>query len=404
MYTLEQIMARRAELNKENAEIGAQVSDENAKGLTNEQLRSLKQRQETVLAELRELELAEIKLRSSAQSMGNPIAAQPDERSNTLDIGSLSYREKVGLVLARRWLKRPISDVEKRELGKALTTTDAVFVAASEMVDGVNNAGVFIGTTLLLDLLREEKKLSPILEDIAFTRIKGLTKFPYRKGRDKARFKHEGRAGKDNQIEFATLYAKTGYLQTIFVVSDEALAQSEIDLGQYLLTQILEDLGEDWAEQLIYASGTGDEFNGLLVGQTDQYPNGYDIRAMKVIEAMIKALPSKYRKGAKIYLAQDVYDDIFFEADNVGNFKYPVINNSSGIFSIGRYRVAVDENLYDGDIVFGNVAKYFKANILISTRVEPDRTPRNGTTEYVASTYCATASLAGAFVYAHRKE
>ena len=405
---LEQILARRAEINKRIAEIQKLVSPERIERgeTTSEQVDALYQEHQNLLSERASLQAEELRIRSSAENIPNPVASRSTDNAEArdLDIATMTYRQKVGLVLARQWRKKPFSQQEKRALGTALTTTDAVYVAATAMADGVNNAGVFISTSILLDLLREEKKLTPILEDIAFTHIKGQVNFPYRKGRDKARFKHEGADGKDNQSEWGTLAGKTGYLQTIFVVTDEALAMSDIDFGRYLMDQIMQDLGEDWAEDLIYSDGTGDEFKGLLLDQTNKYPNGYDGSALDACIEVIKAIPKKYRRGAKLYVAQDVYDEIFFAVDNLGNFKFPVLNNASGISSIGQLRVEVDESIRDGGIIDGNVTKYFKCNILVPTRIETDRRARGGRTEYVASTFCATCPVPGAFVYANRKE
>ena len=149
-----------------------------------------------------------------------------------------------------------------------MTTTSAVYSAATEQADGVNNAGIFIPTHLVLDLLREEELLSPILSDIVFTRVPGLTEFPYRESRDKARVKVEGIAGKDNQMKWATLRLEKGVLQTIIAVTDEILALTDFNLGEYIVNQILQDINEDWLEHLIYGTGADNQIKGLTIGAT----------------------------------------------------------------------------------------------------------------------------------------
>ena len=246
-------------------------------------------------------------------------------------------------------------------------------------------------------LLREEGKLSPILADINFTAIPGLTDIPYRKSRDKAKAKAEGAEGKDNQMEWAKLTLVKGYLQTIIPVTDEVLALSDFDFGEYIISQILQDINEDWVGELIYGTGADDRIKGITIGATDAVTGGYDAASGGPLKAIIdglKKLTGKYRRGAKIYVAQDVYDEIFFAVDDNGNFKYPVFNNSQGITSLGPVRVELDENLTAGHFLIGNVNKWFKANSLIPLRLETDRLARKGVTEWIASEYCATSPLA----------
>lgn len=398
---LEKILARIAELNKRNAAIGAQVSGENASKLSTEELRALNTEQDAIIEEINKLQLRAIQLRATAQPIGNPVAA-PSEEQNT-ELKDLSFRQQVGFVFARQYRKLPITKAEKRQLGKALTTTDSIYVEASAAADGVNNAGVFITTKVLLDLLREEKKLSPILGDIAFTSVAGLINFPYRIKRDKARFKHEGDEGLENQTQWGTLNGKTGYLQTIFPVSDEALALNDVRFGEYLIDQLFQDLGDDFAEQLIYADGQGDAFKGLLLDPIKAFNNGYEGDVTAAVVEGIKKCKGQYRHGAKLYVAQDVYDDIFFSVDELGRFKYPVLNNPQGISTVGKIPVEVDENLRPGDWIVGNVTKYFKCNSLIPARIEPERQAGRGVTRWVLSQYCATCPVPGAFVYGFKK-
>lgn len=319
------------------------------------------------------------------------------DEQRTTELSKLSKRDKTAYVIGKTARNKQFTDAEKRALGSALTTTATTYVAATADVNGVNNAGVLIPTNLVLDLLREEGKLSPILADINFTSIPGLTDFPYRKSRDKAKAKAEGAEGKDNQMEWAKLSLVKGYLQTIIPVTDEILALSDFNFGEYIISQILQDINEDWVGELIYGTGADDRIKGITIGATDAVTGGYDTASGGPLKAIIdglKKLTGKFRRGAKIYVAQDVYDEIFFAVDDNGNFKYPVFNNSQGITSLGPVRVELDENLTAGHFLIGNVNKWFKANSLIPLRLETDRLARKGVTEWIASEYCATSPLA----------
>jgi len=329
---------------------------------------------------------------------GNP-KAELDER-----IAKMNMRDKLSFVIGKQARNKTFSEAEKRALGTALTTTATTFVEATESVDGINNAGVMISTSLLLDLLREEGKLSPILRDINFLSVAGLVEFPYRETRDKAKTKAEGVDGKQNQMKWNKLQLSKGYLQTVIAVTDEVQALTDFDFGAYLVNQILIDLNDDWASELIYGTGSDDRIKGLTVGATAAVAGGYTVGSE--VDAIVKGIKNckgKYRRGAKIYAAQDVYDSVLFAIDDNGNFKYPVLNNTTGIASVGPLRIEVDENLNDGDFIIGNVNQFFKANLLLPLRIETERYARKAITEYIASVYCASAPFSGAFIYGSKK-
>ena len=397
-----QLLAEIANVNKRLAAIAVEARKE---GVSAEVLGNLATEQETLIAKRAEYQAELVEKRAAADgNFENVIGGADKADERAAKIAGLSMRDKLSLALGRQVRGGKFSDAEKRALGVALTTTSETYVAATSEIDGVNNAGIFIPHKLVFDLLKEEGKLSPILADIAFTAVPGLTEFPYRKSRDKARAKAEGAEGKDNQMEWDKLSGVKGYLQTIIVVTDEVKALTDMDFGAYIIEQILQDLNEDWVEDLLYGIGSSEHIKGITIGATAAVAGGYEADGLEdALIAGIKACKGKYRRGAKVYVAQDVYDEVLFSRDDNGNFKYPVFNNATGITSFGSIRMEVDENLKDGDFVIGNVGKYFKANALIPMRLETDRKARRGTTEYIASELCCTAPVPGAFVYGFKK-
>lgn len=402
--TLAQILARLAEIKARNAAI---VTESRAEGISAEKLAALAEEQEKLLSERASLQQNAIELRDTANGADfNPFMSSQTPAAadgNQVDFKSFRTKDKLAYVLGKQLRGRTFTDVERRELGKAITTTATEFVAATASVDGVNNAGIFIDTKQLFDLLREEGKLSPIFADISFTHIKGLVEFPYRKSRDKANVKTETQGTGENQMEWAKLTGVKGWLQTVIVITDEVKALTDFDLGSYIIEQMLQDLNEDWCEDLIYGTGADDHIKGVTFGATAAVAGGYTGEVMDAIIAGIKLCKGKYRRGAKVYVAQDVYDDVFFAVDDNGNFKYPVLNNAQGIVSVGPIRLTVDENLKGGDFIVGNVTKYFKANALLPVRLETERAALKGTTSYVASEFCATCPVPGAIVYGSKK-
>lgn len=390
---------RIATINKRLAELNTELDTADAERISaiEAEARGLKAEREEATRKLAEEA-------RSAFAGGTLVVAPTAAPAEDASIAKMSQRDKMCLVIGRQARKKSFTEAETRALGTALTTTADTYVAATAEVDGVNNAGIFIPTKAVLDFLREDGKLSPILADIAFTSIPGLVDFPYRASRDKAKAKAEGASGKDNQMEWAKFIGVKGYLQTIIAVTDEVAALTDFDFGAYIMDQILQDLNEDWVEDLIYGTAQDEHIKGLTYGATAAVAGGYD--SGKVIEAIIagiKLCVNKYRRGAKIYVAQDVADEILFSVDDNGNFKYPIFNNSTGITSFGTLRIEVDENLKAGDFVIGNVSKFFKVNSLIPIRLETNRIARRGVTEYIASEYCCSAVYDGAFIRGTKK-
>jgi len=299
---------------------------------------------------------------------------------------------------ARKKVEADIPEEEKRALGVALTTTATSYVAATSELNGVNNGGVLIPSKLFLDFLREEGKLSPILHDIMFMNVKGLAVFPYRSSRTSANSKSEGSGTGKNQFQLAKLELAKGWLQIVIDVTDEVEALTEIDLGAWILERMEQDLSEDWAYDLIYGNGSG-AVKGVADNATSTGISSYT--AGKELEAIIKGIKlckGSFRRGAKVYVAQDVYDEVAFALDDNGNFKFPIINGGLGVQAMGPLKVEVDENLADGDFIIGNVGKYYKANLLVPMKLESDRDINAHVTTYVAAQYVAAAPFPGAFV------
>lgn len=317
---------------------------------------------------------------------------------NTME--EMTKREKLNLVTGLCARKMMPTEEQKRALGKALTTTATTYVAATESVDGVNNGGILIPTDLILDFLKEEKKLSPILNDIAFTNVKGLVVFPYRESRTSANHKAEGSGTGKNQFKLNKLDLSKGFLQIVIDVTDEVEALTEIDFGAYIIDTISNDLSEDWAYDLIYGTGSDDQVKGLTVGALTTGISSYQAgKEIEAIEKGLKLLPGKYRRGGKIYVSQEVYDAVAFAKDDNGNYKFPIINGGVGVVSIAGLKVEIDENLVAGDFVIGNVNKFYKANLLAPLGVEKERDALKHISTYVASQFAACAPFPGAFVH-----
>lgn len=401
MKKLSEIIARRQEI---TAQLELNKRKAMEKDIDSATLDKLLEETRSLNAEYSALKMEEIELRSQIEqqpTLDNPIGSgseQAVEERRAFDkLDKMTLRQKVAFSIGRQARGGTFSEIEVRALGTALTTTAKTYVAASASADGVNNAGVFIPTNIVFDLLRSEKKLSPILEDIIFTNTPGLTSFPVRKSRSNAKYEAEGKFTEgDGQMEWEVLQGKAGYIQTNIAITDEVSAMTDEEFGAYIVEQLLQDFNEDWAKEIIYGTGTGEAIKGITIGALD---GSYTGTAFDGIIAGVKLCTGQFRRGAKIYVAQDIADDILFAKNKNGSFQYPVINNPTGILSVGTMSVAVDENLKAGDFIIGNVGKYYKANNLIPLHIEKERKVGKRITQIFAGQYLCTLPLAGAFVY-----
>lgn len=387
---LEKLKARAAEINLRLSELNKEIGTPDLK----------EERANAIKAEVQSLLDERNGLNAQVEELERQAQEKLEKKGEPLQM-DLTKRQAIQLMLGLAARKTSPTEEQKRALDKALTTTATSYVAATQNADGVNNAGVLIDTSMLFDLLKEEKKLSPIFADINFSHVKGLVVYPYRESRSAAKGKKEGEGTGRNQFKMVKLQLVSGWLQIVIDVTDEVVKMAAIDLGAYIMQNILDDLNEDFGSDLIYGTGSADSegaqhIKGITIGATSKtYTEGKELEGL--ISA-VKACRGSFRRGAKIYCSQDFHDSIAFALDDNGNLKFPVVNGGVGFQKFSVLPVEVDELLSDGDVLIGNVGKYFKANVLDEMHIEPERDAVAKVTTYVGSVYVASAPFPGAFI------
>lgn len=254
------------------------------------------------------------------------------------------------------------TEAEYRALGVANTTTNTTYVAPSGSADGVNNGGLFIPETVMMDILRDEELASPIYNDIRMTAIKGLQKYPYKVSQSGAKTKAELSPTDNESVEWRILSGATGNYTDSIVLTFEVEAMAIEDFTDYLISLIRESMRDLIINDFIYGTGTNDHVYGLTYGAIDAKYAASETDTRKIIEAAIKKIPVKKRAGAKIYLATDLFDAITFEKNSNGDYILPVLNGG-GLNRISTFDVVSDPYLNAGDFVIGNLGKWYKANV-----------------------------------------
>lgn len=296
-----------------------------------------------------------------------------------------------------------LNDMEKRALGVAVTTTSDTYVAPNASIDGVNNGGIFIPETVVMDILREEELESPIYRDIRTTAIKGKIKFPYKVLNTGAKTKAELEPTENESVKWAILSGATGNYTDSIVLTFEEEAMAIEDFTDYLISLIGESMRELLINDYIYGTGTNDHVYGLTYQAIDgKYAAADATNYRKNIEAAIKKLPIRKRSGAKIYLASDIFDGITFEKDSNGNYILPVLNGG-GLTKISTFQVEMDPYLKEGDFIVGNISKWYKANINKTMELGLDVSNQKRTKTYTTHMMVTAVPVPNSIVYAAKK-
>ena len=296
-----------------------------------------------------------------------------------------------------------LTDAEYRALGVATTTTSETFTAPSASEDGINNGGLFIPQSVMLDILREETVDSPIYNDVITTAIKGKVKFPYMISKSGAKVKAELSDTENESVKWDILNGATGNYTDSIVITFEEEAMAIEEFTDYLIELIGQSMRELLINDYIYGSGTGDHVKGITSGAIDgSYANG-STDYLAALEAAIKKLPVKKRAGAKIYLASDIFDAITFTKDKNGNYILPVLNGG-GFSRLSAFPVAMDVNLDAGEFVIGNVSKWYKANVNKPMELGVDVSNQKRIKTYTTHMMVTAVPVPNSFVYGKEAE
>lgn len=329
-----------------DAEITAQTKDA-------EEIRTALTEIETKITAAKEAVENENKTRSKIKIMENTIPEKVNLRT--------AFAKHILFESTHRADAKP-TEAEYRALGVANTTTSTTYVAPSGSADGVNNGGLFIPETVMMDILRDEELASPIYNDIRMTAIKGLQKYPYKVSQSGAKTKAELSPTDNESVEWRVLSGATGNYTDSIVLTFEVEAMAIEDFTDYLIGLIRESMRDLIINDFIYGTGTNDHVYGLTHGAIDAKYAASETDTRKIIEAAIKKIPVRKRAGAKIYLATDLFDAITFEKNSNGDYILPVLNGG-GLNRISTFEVVSDPYLNAGDFVIGNLGKWYKANV-----------------------------------------
>ncbi len=311
------------------------------------------------------------------------------EEKRSVEISALAK----GLRRAAGRKTEPYTEEELRALGVAYTTTSEEYVEPTADVNGVNNGGLLIPSTMLTDLLTSREVNSPIFNGVRKYNMKGIVVFPYAKQVVGDPATKELQDSTDVSIEFANLELKNGDYALTVALTFELLAQADDVLVPYVLDQLEKCVAKTIVPDVIYGSGADGHVAGI-VGASEE---GTCTDVLDGIHAGLAALSVEAIQGASIFVARDIYLDLAFAKDEDGRPLHPLFNES-GIATIATYPVVVDEYLNAGEFIIGNPYNYL-LNEVKGSEIYPENKGRERRVEETIHTMIAGAPCPDCFYH-----
>jgi len=341
----------------------------------NEEVDTLKSEESEIRSQLAKDEVAK-KLESGeveARKLEIEVKEEKDMKEKKFDLSSKEYRN----AWAKKMMNLPeerFTEDEKRALGDAITTTATEFTASAVDTQGINNGGLFIPTSVRMELMELISQDSPFFRDVRKLAVDGNVDLPYLFAADDSNWYSETTETKNEGQEYKSLQL-TGFELAKDIVITWKLEEMAVDsFIDFILDELNEKMGKAIVKAVLYGSGSGQP-TGVTHGLT---PVTTGANAIERILNTYKSLSKDARIGAKVYISTDVNLDIISYKDNNGN--YPYLN---GIPAVKGFSIEVDPYLQNDDIVAGNPRNYI-FNEVSSVRVDKESTIKGRKVTYGA--------------------
>lgn len=356
--TEEELEARMKQIEEDNEEVKEEtkkeVAEENSGEISKEEERRL-------IADTEDLEKRNKNV-SNLKKIGG-IEMEKEERKFT--IADKEYRS----AWAKKLMGLPedkFTEDEKRALGDAVTTTATTFVAATADNQGINNGGLFIPTSVRMDLMELISKESPIFRDARKLQVAGNVDLPYLFASEDANWYTELTDTTNEGMEFRNMQLTGWELAKDIVITWKLEEMSVESFISFLLDELNNKMGKALVTAVIYGDGQNKP-TGVTNGLTPIAPEETDTAIDRVLN-VFDALSDDAKIGAKAYISNSVNMDIVKYKDENGN--YPFL---AGIPKTSGFTIEVDPYLRNKDILAGNMRNYI-LNEVTPMRVDKEKT------------------------------
>lgn len=319
-----------------------------------EEIRKLNEEVDKLTSEKKEIEARNAreilarKLEEDAEGAEEIKKEEEKMEKKHFDLASKEYRSA--------WAKKMMNlsedkftEDEKRALGDAITTTSNTYVAATSSANGINNGGLFIPTSVRMDLMELLSETSPIFNDIRKLQVAGNVDLPYLFASDDANWYAETDDTKNEGAEFRNLQLTGWELAKDIVITWKLEEMAVESFIEFIVDELFNKMGKALVTACIYGDGQNKPTgvtNGLTAITTG------DTVIDRILD-VYKSLSKDARIGAKVYISTDVNLEIVGYKDENGN--YPFL---SGVPAVSGFSINVDPYLNNDDIVAGNMRNY----------------------------------------------
>lgn len=328
----------------------------------NKEVEALKEERKAIEETKKQKEIAE-KLEEKSLDAKEITKEERKMEEKKFDLSSKEYRSAWAKKLMKLSEDKFTPD-ELRALGDAVTTTATEFVASTADTQGINNGGLFIPTSVRMELMELISEQSPIFRDIRKLQVSGNIDLPYLFASDDANWYTELTDTVNEGKEYRNLQLTGWELAKDIVITwklEEMAVESFID---FILDELNNKMGKAIINAVIYGDGNNKP-TGVTTGLTAITTGS------NVIERILntyKGLSKDARIGAKVYISTDVNLEIVSYKD--GNNNYPFLN---GVPAVSGFSIEVDPYLTGDDIVAGNMRNYI-LNEVTAPRVDYEKT------------------------------
>ena len=364
--TEEELEARMKQIEEDKEEVKEEAKPEEAEIDSGE---ISKEEERKLIADTEELEKRNKNVSNLKKMGGNEM--EKEERKFT--IADKEYRSA--------WAKKlmglsedKFTEEEKRALGDAVTTTATTFVAAAADAQGINNGGLFIPTSVRMDLMELIAQESPIFRDVRKLQVSGNVDLPYLFAADDANWYVELTDTVNEGMEFKNMQLTGWELAKDIVITWKLEEMAVESFIAFILEELKNKMGKAIINAVIYGDGSNKP-TGVTHGLTPITPEQGDTAIDRCLK-VFKALSDDARIGAKVYISNDVNLDIVSYRDNNGN--YPFL---AGVPSVKGFTIEVDPYLRNNDILAGNMKNYI-FNEVTPMRIDKEKTVKGRKTLY----------------------
>jgi len=368
MDRLKEIEARKAEIKN----LVESLNDVEEIKKLNEEVDTLTEEERDLNARLARDEIAK-KLERSEINASKIENKEEEEMEKKFTIASPEYRSAWAKTMMKLSDDKFTED-EKRALGDAITTTATEFVASTAGTQGINNGGLFIPTSVRMELLELLSENSPIFNDIRKLQVSGNVDLPYLFSSDDSNWYAETTETVNEGIEFKNLQL-TGWELAKDIVISWKLEEMAVDsFIEFIVDELFNKMGKALITACIYGDGSNKP-TGVTNGLT---PVTTGTTVIDRILNVYKSLSADAKVGAKVYVSPDVNLEIVSYKDENGN--YPFL---AGIPSVSGFSINVDPYLTNNDILAGNMRNYI-LNEVTSIRLDKETTVKGRKVTYGA--------------------